>query len=422
MKNFKNLEKVYLNGKVLTEDEKKYLLNILPNCIIICNGVSISDVNIVWNESSVKDKYIDDTDSAKGKNPVESSDVYTNGILTQVTMGEGGTMNKNVYSFARSNDPKYKHQGYSSTFIITPQKNSYYAITVTDVNSLDDVEIKVTYVEDGFWFITEDKTITVKQCESATYANGEATFYYYLETGMDNHHIIQINNNSGCSTYNVIVSQDNWVYAPNGGIQDVVEYSDYASNTSAFGGSLPSYKYYISEGMLYAVIADIVGTKQDLSDIKNVEKIMNDLGYDREQYSVTTDDVINVVLSDGALIFSIYSFGTSAAGETIWAALLKDKAATGALAISGILEVRTTPNLNLIKKITNYWEKQGLKEAFDKSCESSGSYNVYRSDYSNLITNFWQPCEETSSILFINFSASVKKSLASNSEIFSNSS
>ncbi len=46
LKNFKNLEKVYLNGKVLTEDEKKYLLNILPNCMIICNGVSISDVNI----------------------------------------------------------------------------------------------------------------------------------------------------------------------------------------------------------------------------------------------------------------------------------------------------------------------------------------------------------------------------------------
>ena len=149
---------------------------------------------------------------------MESSDVYTNGILTQVTMGEGGTMNKNVYSFARSSDPKYKHQGYSSTFIITPQKNSYYAITVTDVNSIDDVDIKITYVKDGFWFITEDKTITVKQCESATYANGEATFYYYLETGMDNHHIIQINNNSGCSTYNVVVSQDNWVYAPNGGL------------------------------------------------------------------------------------------------------------------------------------------------------------------------------------------------------------
>ena len=350
-----------------------------------------------WKRTLIYDRCIDDTDSAKGKNPVESS-YKTNGILTQIIMGDGGTMEKNAYSFIRSNNSKYKHKGYSSTFSIDPKKNSYYAITVTDVNSLDDVEIKVTYVEDGFWFITEDKTITVKQCESATYANGEATFYYYLETGMDNHHIIQINNNSGCSTYNVIVSQDNWVYAPNGGIQDVVEYSDYASNTSAFGGSLPSYKYYISEGMLYAVIADIVGTKQDLSDIKNVEKIMNDLGYDREQYSVTTDDVINVVLSDGALIFSIYSFGTSAAGETIWAALLKDKAATGALAISGILEVRTTPNLNLIKKITNYWEKQGLKEAFDKSCESSGSYNVYRSDYSNLITNFWQPWEETSYI------------------------
>ena len=41
---FKSLEQVYLNGKNLTKDEKEYLNNILPDCVIICNGVTISDV------------------------------------------------------------------------------------------------------------------------------------------------------------------------------------------------------------------------------------------------------------------------------------------------------------------------------------------------------------------------------------------
>ena len=44
LRDFKNLEKLYLNGRDLTKDEKEYLNNILPDCVVICNGITLSDV------------------------------------------------------------------------------------------------------------------------------------------------------------------------------------------------------------------------------------------------------------------------------------------------------------------------------------------------------------------------------------------
>lgn len=42
LKKWKNLEKIYLTKKNFTEEEKEYLLNIIPNCTIICNGEIIN--------------------------------------------------------------------------------------------------------------------------------------------------------------------------------------------------------------------------------------------------------------------------------------------------------------------------------------------------------------------------------------------
>ena len=46
LKDFKNLEIVHLNGRNLTNTEKEYLKNILPDCVIISNNVTISDVKL----------------------------------------------------------------------------------------------------------------------------------------------------------------------------------------------------------------------------------------------------------------------------------------------------------------------------------------------------------------------------------------
>lgn len=309
---------------------------------------------------------------------MENSDVYTNGVLTQVIMGEGGTMNKNAYSFARSNDPKYKHQGYSSTFIITPQKNSYYAITVTDVNSIDDVDIKITYVKDGFWFITEDKTITVKQCESATYANGEATFYYYLETGMDNSHIIQINNNSGCSTYNVVVSQDNWVYAPNGGLWEVVEYS----NTSIRANHLYSEVLYMPSTRIVSAICELTGgTEVKIDPNEDIE-----------------GQIDQVLLNNGMMVTKEELDGAISAieGATATAVLfflpIPNSKVSGGLkavklifsAIANINTFKGTPSA--IETLVSYMEQYGFKRAFTK-----GNANVCVAKYYTQVGRVWDP-------------------------------
>ena len=46
LKDFKNLEIVHLNGRDLTNTEKEHLKNILPDCVIISNNVTISDVKL----------------------------------------------------------------------------------------------------------------------------------------------------------------------------------------------------------------------------------------------------------------------------------------------------------------------------------------------------------------------------------------
>ena len=139
-------------------------------------------------------------------------------------MGEDGTQYKNEYVFIKSNDVNYVHKGYTSQFSLRPEMKSFYSITVTSVNSIDDVDIKVTYVNERLFL--SDKTIKVNQYSDATYDsnNHSATFYYLLEPDNDTAYTICINNNTGCETYEVRVSQDNWAFAPNGGLWTLVDY------------------------------------------------------------------------------------------------------------------------------------------------------------------------------------------------------
>lgn len=254
-----------------------------------------------WNKSSVKDKYIDDTDSAKGKNPVESSDVYTNGVLTQITMGEGGTMKKNAYSFTRSNDSKYKHNGYSATFSLRPKKQSYYAITVTNVNSEDDVDIKVTYVNERF--ILKNKTINVKQYSNPTYDNNNhtATFYYLLEPDNDTAYTICINNNTDCDTYEVIISQDNWVYAPNGGLWKADEKHLHKNGTIYY----PTSELYITPKLLVDATCGKIDNDYEVYTIYTENDIKKVMPYISETNKSELNSLLGTIVSLGgvALLF-----------------------------------------------------------------------------------------------------------------------
>lgn len=49
-------------------------------------------------------------------------------------------------------------------------------------------------------------------------------------------------------------------------------------------------------------MADLIGTKQDLSDMVEIDKIMHNLGYNTTDYTLTAQDVIVTVGSDVVLI------------------------------------------------------------------------------------------------------------------------
>lgn len=200
-----------------------------------------------WNSSKIYDEDIDDSDSAYGNNPLLNSDNNSNGTLRRTIMGDNGTQYKNEYVFERSNSSDYVHNGYTSQFSLKPERESFYAFTITNVTSVDDVEIKITYVNERL--ILSDQTIKVEQYSAATYDsnNHTATFYYLLEPDNDTAYKIKINNNTGCDTYEVRVSQDNWVYAEYGAVCTAHE------EPSIFDSS--DYKtVYISSKGLYEII------------------------------------------------------------------------------------------------------------------------------------------------------------------------
>lgn len=200
-----------------------------------------------WKRSKVYDEDIDDSNSATGSNPSLNTDNNSNGTLKRIIMGEGGTQYKNEYVFERSNNVNYIHKGYASQFSLRPERESFYSITVTNVNSIDDVDIKVTYVNEKF--LLKDKTIKVNQYSDATYDSNyhSATFYYLLEPDNDTAYTICINNNTSCDTYEVRVSQDNWVFAEYGAVCK-------AHEEATWFDSLDYQSIYISDKGLYQII------------------------------------------------------------------------------------------------------------------------------------------------------------------------
>lgn len=286
----------------------------------------------IWDKSSIKDKYIDDTDSAKGKNPMESSDVYTNGVLTQIIMGEGGTMNKNAYSFTRSNDSKYKHNGYSATFSLRPKKQSFYAITVTNVNSKDDVDIKMTYINERF--ILKDKTIKVNQYSDADFdsENHTATFYYLLEPDNDTAYTIRINNNTNCDTYEVIISQDNWYYAPNGGLWKLVDYGAPLAFTVA-----TTEKLYVTPQLLAdATLNDSNEyTIYECHSMEEVDKIMAMITYVDPTSQANLTEKASDALVAGGVVLMIVSF-IPGVNKIAWVGAICKYGGAAATAIGGI--------------------------------------------------------------------------------------
>ena len=169
-----------------------------------------------WEETLIHDSYIDDSNSASGSNHSIDVNLHSNGILHRVIMGDGGTQYKNEYVFRRFNNTEYSR---SPHFELSPKKKSFYAITVTNVNSIKDAKIHIKSEQDSFW--SDDDTIYAEPYEKSYNEDDHtATYIYLLEPNEDDTYHIRIHyRNEDCNSYEVKISQANWVYAPNGGRQ-----------------------------------------------------------------------------------------------------------------------------------------------------------------------------------------------------------
>lgn len=312
------------------------------------------------NAMYIYDSGIDDDDYHNGNPIVEkTSDKYTDGKL--IIDNNAGTAK---YSFTRR--PKEE-----ANFILTPNGRSFYKF---DYNN-NYCNIEVSYTK---WYKNWGEPIYVERQDDGTYLLEQGTEYIISIIG------------GGNSEFNFTVEQDNWVYAPNGCIQTV---ETYANTLNPY---LATSRYFVSEGMLYATIADIVGTEQDLSDIDNIEKIMDNLGYDREQYIITGEDVGNVVMADAILVVSVYSLGGTIATEGVSAVIATKYSIAGAAGTIGsvVYDVIFTPNINLFNKFMGYLEKLDLEDTFENCQNITGEYNIYCSNCIDIgLQNMWDVWE-----------------------------
>lgn len=177
-----------------------------------------------------EDKYPRKTDYKKIDDKLlDDSKIFDEGYSKTVnkTLSEGATLNSNTgdkpnpYVDYRNSKYAKDRNSYPSRYEITPVSNSDYRITVdTALNDNCDVYV----YEKGFLYndteikstITDDNKKYIKD-ESGNVKHNN--YQYILEAGKTYHIVVIV-----CSLdnrrewYDVKVEQDNWVYAPNGGI------------------------------------------------------------------------------------------------------------------------------------------------------------------------------------------------------------
>ncbi len=158
-----------------------------------------------WNKMIIPDNLIDDSNSIYGNNPSTNVDPkVSDGTITQVQVDGGSTKNQITFNRSTLNKNSSKCQ-----FVLTPEDSSDYIITVTDVN--------ITAAVDSSKFLTVNNKAEQYASPYFDAANSSITYYYKLKKDKD--YIINITNTAAASDFTVTISQDNWVYAPNGGIR-----------------------------------------------------------------------------------------------------------------------------------------------------------------------------------------------------------
>lgn len=126
-----------------------------------------------------------------------------------------------------------------------------------------------------------------------------------------------------------------------------------------------------------------------INSIEEAEKIMYNLGYDDEKYTITSGDVISVILTDIGVISGIYSLG-GVMDEGLVAIYETKFAISGTISTScSVAGLIFTPNLNFIEKLNNYREKLSLNDSI-----YDNNYNIYCTNQIGFLQKTWNSWEK----------------------------
>ena len=166
------------------------------------------------------DSWIDDSESISGKNPkipdLENLGMNMRGSSTLVSPEDKNGPRKNEIIAIRK-----RNIGIDATFALSTSKNSYFAFTITGTKetkygegyTTDDYESTVKIFNATETEVTEP--VEIRLSDDFT----EITYVFKLE--QDSTYMILVNNptNNNEGEYEIHISEDNWLYAPNGGRQ-----------------------------------------------------------------------------------------------------------------------------------------------------------------------------------------------------------
>lgn len=132
----------------------------------------------------------------------------------------------------------------------------------------------------------------------------EITYVFSLEEGTE--YSIYVNNptNNHVGTYEIHVSEDNWVYAPNGGLWTVVDYSTPLAITTS-----TTEQIYITPQLLAdATINDSNEySYYECHSMEDVEKIMAIITYDDPTKTTIFDDIGPAFFTVGGVLLVVIS-------------------------------------------------------------------------------------------------------------------
>ncbi len=311
---------------------------------------------LVRNNMYINDAALDDSEYNNGKAISEkSSSKYTDGVF-KVNNADGPdkTRQTSKYEFTRKTNSTYY-------FDLTPNYNSFYKFSSdASINQ----SIKVTYKSWG-------KTKSVSANSDRTYTLKSGTDYtikFYAESDYS-------------ATYEdcvFSVTQDNWVYAPNGGKWDVTEYSD----ASIFANHLYSEMLYMPSTRIVSSICELTGgTIVNIDPSGDVESQINSVLINNGM-RVTDEELDGAITTIGGatgttiLFFLPIPAGKVTAGRKAVHLIVST--------ITNIFTYKGTPSA--IETIGAYMEQYGFKRAF-----TDGDANVCAAKYYTQIGGVWDP-------------------------------